>query len=370
MTKKLFFITFLIALTFVFLSCRQQSASRLIITGFTKTGENGLSVFNFNDKTGGINPVSQNDAGPNPSYFCYSAKNNLLYALNEVTEFKGTQGGGLTTLKLNAENGTAGKMNEMHLPFGGGCFISMSPDSGHLFIADYPKGSVEVIKLDQNGIPERVSDTILYAKDTTIVSHAHMIMSDPAGKKIYVSDLGLDRVMVYNFDPQEGKLHPVDTLTVPKGSGPRHFTFNKDGSKLYLINELGSRMIVFDMNAEGGPKLIQNLQTYREGFTGKTFCADVHIGKEGKYLYGSNRGENTIVTFNIETDGTLKLAGHTTCGGNWPRNFVVHPSGDFLLAGNERSDSIAIFRIDSKTGVPVEPGKKYNVTAPACLKFY
>lgn len=369
MIRKLFLVSLLIISTVIFLSCRQNTTSRLIVTGFTKSGENGLSVFNFNDKTGEVSLVSQSDAGPNPSYFCYSAKKNLLYALNEVTEFKGSKGGGLTTMKLN-ENGPAEKLNEMHLPYGGGCFISMSPDSGHLFIANYPKGSVEVIKLGQDGIPEKVTDTILYATDTTIVSHAHMIMSDPAGKKIYVSDLGLDRMMVYDFDMQEGRLHPVDTLTVPKGSGPRHFTFNKDGSKLYLICELASRMIVFDMNAAGGPKLIQNLQTYREGFTGKTFCADVHIGKDGKYLYGSNRGENTIVTFNIDPDGTLKLAGHTTCGGNWPRNFVVHPSGDFLLAGNERSDTVAVFRIDNRTGVPIEPGKKYSVTAPACLKFY
>ena len=331
-------------------------------------GDKGLSSFDFNIGNGELKPVSQYDAGPNPSYFCYSKK-NLLYAANEVMKFNGSDGGGLTTLKLN-EDGTSEKKNEMIIPYGGGCFISMSPDSGFLFIANYPKGSVVVVKLGNDGIPQSITDSILYVPDSPGDSHAHMILNDPSGDKIYVSDLGLDRMIIYDFDNNEGKLHPSDTLTVPKGSGPRHFVFSSDGSRMYLINELGSKIIVFDINQPEGPKLIQTLTTFREGFEGKNYCADIHISKDGKYVYGSNRGENTIVTYLINSDGTLKLSGHTSCGGNWPRNFVIDPSGKFLLVGNQKSDSIAVFKLDNTTGLPVEPAKRFASPAPTCLKFY
>lgn len=362
MIRTAFFISLLISVIFS-QSCSNHN-SRLLVGG-----DKGLSSFEFNIGNGELTSVAQYDAGPNPSYFCYSKKKNLLYASNEVMKFNGAAGGGLTTLKLN-EDGTSEKKNEMIIPYGGGCFISMSPDSGFLFIANYPKGSVVVVKLDNEGIPQTVTDSILYIPDPPGDSHAHMILNDPSGKKIYVSDLGLDRMIIYDFDRNEGKLHPADTLSVPQGFGPRHFVFSSDGSKLYLICELGSKMIVFDIKQPEGPKLIQTLTTFREGFEGKNYCADIHISKDGKYIYGSNRGENTIVTYFINPDGTLKLAGHTSCGGNWPRNFVIDPSGKFLLVGNQKSDSIAVFKLNNTTGLPVEPAKRIASLAPTCLKFY
>jgi 6-phosphogluconolactonase len=199
-----------------------------------------------------------------------------------------------------------------------------------------------------------------------------MILHDPAGKHVYVTDLGLDRVVAYNFDTKAGKLNQLETgiATLPKGAGPRHFVFNSDGSKLYVINELGSILAVFNVDDNQGLILVQTLSTLRKGFTGNSYCADIHIGKDGKYLYGSNRGENTIVTFKIGSGGLLTLAGHTSCGGDWPRNFVIDPSGRDLLVGNQKSDTIAVFRLNSTTGLPEEPPNQFPVKAPACLKFY
>ncbi len=227
-------------------------------------------------------------------------------------------------------------------------------------VASYPNGSVAVIRLGSDGIPETVSDTVIYYKTAPKPSHAHMIQNDPSGRKVYVTDLGLDRIMVYDFDSKTGKLNLTtnDTVNVPAGSGPRHFTFNSDGSKMYVINELGSKMMSFDVDAGGGLKLLQTLPTFREGYMENNYCADIHLSKDGRFLYGSNRGENTIVTFRIEKDGTLSLAGHTSCGGNWPRNFTLDPSGKFLLVGNQKSDSISVFRLNRKTGLPEEPCKE------------
>jgi 6-phosphogluconolactonase len=357
--------------TLVFLlSCSTQS-ERLFVGGFTKPDAKGLSVFDFNPRNGGLKLVTEAQVGPNPSYFCFSTKTNLLYVVNEVMEFNGTSGGGLTTFKYNAEDASFKKLNEILIPYGGPCFISMSADSSYLFIANYPNGSVAVVKLDKKSIPVAITDTVVYNKSATDESHAHMILNDPAGKKVYVTDLGLDRVIVYNFDMNSGKLIQAENglVQLPDGIGPRHFVFNSDGSKLYLINELGSKMLVFYIKENEEPGLIQILPTTRSDFEGINYCADIHLAKDGKFLYGSNRGENTIVTYKVEIDGTLTLAGHTSCGGSWPRNFVIDPTGKFLLVGNQKSDSISVFRLNRKSGLPVEPGKDFACTAPACLKF-
>jgi 6-phosphogluconolactonase len=353
----------------LFSSCAPRENHRFFVGGFTKTGENGLTIYDFNGKTGELTHLAKFNAGPNPAYFCYSPERKLLYVANEVMEFNGEFGGGLTTYSYDAQNISIEKKHEMLIPYGGPCYISLSPDSGYLFLANYPNGSAVVVRLDDHGIPERITDTILYNKSEPDASHAHMIMNDRDGEKIYVTDLGLDRIIRYDFNPAEGILIPEDTLRVPERYGPRHFDFSSDGSMLYVINELGSKLTVFSLKGKS-PELVQTLPTTREGFDRDNYCADIHISKDGKYLYGSNRGENSIVVFSVITGGTLELAGHTSCGGNWPRNFTLDPSGRFLLVGNQKSDSLAVFRLDRETGMPVEPPARYKVTAPACLKFY
>jgi 6-phosphogluconolactonase len=362
-------LLFYIPALLLLISCTPQNGHRLFVGGFTRTGENGLTIYDFNGNTGELAHLAKFNAGPNPAYFCYSPDKKLLYVANEVMEFNGQFGGGLTTYIYDAENISIEKKHEMLIPYGGPCYISLSPDSSYLFLANYPNGSVVVVRLDDLGIPGTITDTILYNKSEPDASHAHMIMNDRDGDKIYVTDLGLDRIIRYDFDRTEGILIPGDTLRVPERYGPRHFDFSSDGSMLYVINELGSKLTVFSL--EGGrPELIQTLPTTREGFDRDNHCADIHISKDGKFLYGSNRGENSIVVFSVKADGTLELAGHTSCGGNWPRNFTLDPTGGYLLVGNQKSDSLAVFRLDRKTGMPVEPPVKYQVTAPACLKFY
>jgi 6-phosphogluconolactonase len=365
-------VTFLVILMgLALISCKKEY--RLFVGGFTeKDGEKGMSVFSLNGRNGDLKLISESDVGPNPSYFCYSAKKKLFYISNEVMEFKGQFGGGLTTFKYDNVTSQFEKQNEMLIPYAGPCFISISADSGYLFMANYPNGSVAVIRLDDNGIPETVTDTILYVKEEPDASHAHMILSDPEGKHVWVTDLGLDRIVAYDFDIKEGKLNQIENggATFPKGSGPRHFVFSSDETKLYVINELGSYISVFNRDDKQGLVLAQKLASVRSDYTGENFCADIHLGKDGKFLYGSNRGENTIVTFKVGNDGQLSLAGHTSCGGDWPRNFIIDPSGKFMVVGNQKSDSISVFRIDRNTGLPSREVASAAVKMPACLKFF
>lgn len=361
----------LIVAGFAFTSCKQDY--RLIAGGFTeKDGEKGLAVFDFNSRNGDLTLVSESDVGPSPSYFCYSKKNSMFYVLNEVMEFNGTFGGGLTSLRYDNAKGEFEKKGEMLIPYGGPCFISMSADSSYLFIASYPNGSVSVVKLDDSGIPSSVTDTILYYKPEPDLSHAHMIMNDPAGKHVYVTDLGLNRIYIYNFDTATGRLNQLQNgvVRLPDDSGPRHFSFNADGSKLYVINELGSTIMTFGVDEDGGLVLLQTLKSTGKDFLMDNFCADLHPDKSGKYLYGSNRGENTIVTFSVGDEGLLTLAGQTSCGGDWPRNFTIDPSGKYVLVANQKSDSISVLKIDRTSGIPSKLVSGAKMTKPACLKFY
>ncbi len=364
-----FISALILVLGITFSGC--QDNKKLFVGKFTETGEKGFCIYEMNSNTATLSLVSEWDAGPNPAYFCISGKNGFIYTINEVSEFSGTPGGGLTTLKYSKKTGLIEKINTILVPDGGPCYISLSPENTYLFLANYEGGSVTVVKLDEKGIPETISDFISYNEKNAKVSHPHMISFDPSGKRVYVTDLGLDRVMIYNFDPFSGKLNPSESAyaKLPEGSGPRHFAFNNDGTFMYVINELNSTISVFEVVENGGLKSIQNISTLREGFIGKSYCADIHIGNTGRFLYGSNRGENSIVTFEIAGDGTLVLSGHVSCGGDWPRNFVIDPTGKFLLVGNQKSGNISVLKIDKKTGIPVSTGKEYSTEAPGCLKF-
>jgi 6-phosphogluconolactonase len=371
MMKKELTIIYILLISMGILSTGCKKSPLLFAGGYTEGNEQGISVFEFNKKNGDLKLMAESDAGPNPSYFCFSDGNGLICALNEVMEFKGSKGGGLTTLRFNSKTRHCEKLGELLIPYGGPCFISKSHDGGFLFLANYSSASIAVVKLDAAGIPEKVTDSILYVIDSVNVSHPHMIMQDPAGKHVYVTDLGLDRIMIYDIDKNTGRLNLLSNgqINVPKGSGPRHFTFNSDGSRFYLINELGSTLMVFNADDEKGLIQVQTLTTLKEGFTGNNSCADIHISKDGRFLYGSNRGENSIVIFKILEDGTLNITGNVSCGGAWPRNFVLDPSGRFLLVGNQRSDQISVFRIDDKTGIPEGPVTSVRMKSAACLKF-
>ncbi len=351
-------------------SCKNTPV-RLFTGRYNDTGGNGLYVYDVNLQKGTFTTVSESDAGPDPSYFCISKKYGYIYAANEVMDFIGEKTGGVTALSFDEQTGTATKLKEMAVPYGGPCFISLSPEEDYLLMANYSSSSVSVVKLDEKGLPESVTDTILFTDPDGKVSHPHMISFDPEGKRVYLTDLGFDRIVIYDLDRVTGKLKELDNgiFNFPEGTGPRHFVFSADGTKLYVICELNSTISAFDVDENGMLSLLQTQSAITDEWQGKSFCADVHIGNNGKYLYGSNRGENDIITFRIEADGKLTIIGRTSCGGDWPRNFVIDPTGEFILVGNQRSGDITLLKIDPNTGIPAETGKSIKVETPACLKF-
>ena len=369
--KKINISVYLMSVVLLFSCSKNKENKRLFVGKYNESGEKGLSLFDLNEDDGNLRLVSDADAGPNPAYFCISGRHGLIYAANEVMNFKSGKGGGVTTLKYDAGKNQVKKVNETAVPNGSPCFISLSPREDFLFLANYTGGSIAVIKLDEKGIPERITDSITFEPQGEKISHAHMISFDPSGNKVYLTDLGLDRVVIYDFDTETRMLRQVENGIVKftRGAGPRHFVFSPDGTKMYVICELNSTISVFNVRAGGLLDSLQVISTLKEGFKGESFCADIHIGKHGDFLYGSNRGENTIVTFRIGSDGLLSLAGRTSCGGDWPRNFVIDPSGKYMFVGNQRSGNISTFIIDERNGIPVEKRNDIKLNTPACLKF-
>jgi 6-phosphogluconolactonase len=311
------------------------------------------------------------NAGKNPSFFCLAGNANLIYAINEVDSVMNTRSGGLTTIRHDGSFGNLQKVNELVVPNGGPCYISASPLNDFLLMANYGGGSVAVVRLDSSGIPVSVTDTVLFTENSGKISHAHMVAFDPKGERIYVTDLGLEKIWIFTLERTTGQLIPFNPggISLPQGTGPRHFIFNESGSRMYVIGEYNSTVTVLNVDSARGVVPIQMISTLRTGYSGNNSCADIHIGSSGLYLYGSNRGENTIVTYEIDKDGLLSLAGHTDCGGNWPRNFVIDPSGNYLLAGNQKSSDIAVFKIDPQTGIPSKKVNDIKIGSPACLKF-
>lgn len=355
---------------FISISCQSQPI-HLFAGRYTETGGNGMFLLDLNREAGTFTLLSEADGGPSPSYFCISKKRNIVYAADEVMQFNGVDGGAVTALKYDPEKKSLQKLKDLLVPEGGPCFISLSPDEKYLLLANYSSSSVAVVKLDDKGLPETVTDSFDFPENDGKVSHPHMIAFDPAGKKVYLTDLGFDRVVIYDFDSATGKLTQVENgiVNFKKGSGPRHFVFSSDGARMYVICELNSTISAFNVSKDGSLKEIQTLSTLADDFKGESFCADIHIEPQGKYLYGSNRGENTIAVFSIASDGKLTAAGRTSCGGNWPRNFVIDPSGKYLLVANQKSGNIVLFKLDKKSGMPVATSKEYKMDAPSCLKF-
>jgi 6-phosphogluconolactonase len=249
------------------------------------------------------------------------------------------------------------------------------PSGKAVLAANYGGGNAVICPVKSDGSLGEVSDVAQHTgkggdPKRQDGPHAHMALLDAAGNYAFVPDLGIDRVMIYKVDMAKGKLVPNGFAAVKPAAGPRHMAFHPSGKFGYVINELDSTMTAFTYDkSKGALTELQSLSTLPAGFKETSYCADVHVHPSGKFLYGSNRGHNSIVAFAIHTAGKLSLIGHTSTQGKWPRNFGIDPSGQFLLVANQQSDSVVTFRIDQKTGNLTPTGQVTEIPAPVCLKF-
>lgn len=356
------------------LAIHTSAQKRLLLIGtYTDKGTSeGIYVYEFDSRTG--KAVYKSKAvTDNPSYLTVSHDRNFVYAVNEKDE------GSVTAFNFNKRTGNLKQLNSQPSHGAAPCYIATDKAGKYLFVANYTSGSFAVFPILRGGLIGNAVQVIQHRggsinKERQEGPHDHSTVLSPEHKYVMVSNLGTDKIYIYNFNPQN-KLAPLSeaktpSVSVPEGSGPRHLDFHPNGRFAYSIQELSGNVTAFSYH-EGILTPIQNISMVAGDFKGVTGAADVHVSPDGNFLYTSNRGDaNDIAVFSIDKNtGELTLKGRVSTMGKGPRNFVIDPSGNFLLAGNQYTDSVIIFKRNKTTGMLTDTGERIKVGSPVCLKF-
>ena len=345
---------------------------------YTRGDSKGIYIYDMDTKTGMLTPAGNAPLVSNPSFLTIAPDHKHLYACNEVDDFDAAHEGAVSAFAIDAKTGGLTLLNQQPSAGGGPCFVSMDSKGKNVLVANYGSGSVGVLPVGADGKLMPPSDKKQHEGKGTDPArqegpHAHSINLDPANHFAFAADLGLDKVFIYRFDAAKGALTPNTPAfaSVAPGSGPRHLSFHPNGHYAYVINEMASTVTAFHYDAaKGSLTELQTVSTIPAGFTGMTTCAEIRVHPSGKFLYGSNRGHDSIAIFAIDADtGKLTPAGHQSTQGKTPRNFNLDPTGQFLLAANQDSDTVVVFRIDAQTGQLTPTGQTLDIPKPVCVKF-
>lgn len=359
-------------LGFVMLNGGAQELS-LYVGTFTSEGAEGMYLCTFDTETGNLKLAKTFKGIDNPSFFDFSPNHNFLYAVTRAPEKIEKSGGYLSAYKI-LKDGSLKFINKQKSNGAGPCYVEISADGKYAAIATYGGGTTSLFAINEDGSLEPASSVVVNKGAGSDPArqdkpHAHSIRFSPFTTQVFSADLGTDKINIYEIENQ--KLIPSNPkyLALPPGAGPRHFEWYKNKNVLFVINELNSTISTFK-NQNGLWENTQNISTLPADFNGKSYCADIHLSADGKFLYGSNRGHNSISVFSVDAKTqALSLIETVDIKGNWPRNFTLSPNGDFLLVANQYSHNITIFRINKNNGVPVFTGKQLKIPAPVCLKF-
>ena len=353
----------------------QPREMTLFIGTYTSSTSEGIYVYRMNSDTGELKKVSSIKS-ENPSFLTLDRSKRFLYAVNEMKDFEGKASGAVSAYAIDAKHNLT-FLNQQASMGSDPCHLTVDRKRGSLLVANYTGGNVALLPILKNGTLGPASEVKQHEgsgpKEQQKGPHAHCIILDALERHALAADLGADKVMVYRFNPATRKFHtgkqPFASLAA--GAGPRHLALHPNGRFLYVINELESTMTTMKYNATSGTlTTVDTVSTLPAGFSEVSYCADVHVSSSGKFLYGSNRGHNSIVVFAIDQrTGKPTLIEHVSTEGKWPRNFVIDPTGRFLLVANQHTDNVVVFRIDPQTGRLKNAGQSAEVPVPVCLKF-
>jgi 6-phosphogluconolactonase len=336
------------------------------------TKSEGVYAFRMDDTTGAWTRIPQSIPKiTNPSFLVADRKNHRLFATAEVGE------GQVAAFRYDPESGALTFVNQQASQGADPCHLSVLKTGSHVLVANYSSGTFAILPVNPDGSLRPASDTAHDSgtgpnKARQEGPHAHSINLDASNKLAYGCDLGVDKIMIFRPNPKTGKLVANDpaSASVHPGGGPRHFAFHPKKPIVYSINELDCTVTVFAWDkASGALRELQTITTLPRPYQPTDSCADVHVSADGKFLYGSNRGHDSIAIFAIGNDGKLTTVGNEPTQGKTPRNFAIDPSGNFLFAANQNSDTIVVFRIDKSTGKLTATGTKIEVPAPVCIVF-
>jgi len=361
------------------MASRENLTELLVFIGTYTRGESkGIYIYKMDLNSGGLTPVGVRDAGPNPSFLAVHPNHRFLYAVNEIAEYEGEKTGSITAFSLDPTTGVLDFLNRQSSSGAIPCHLVVDAAGKNVLLANYVGGNVSVLPIQNGGRLGRATSVRQHEGSSIHPSRqtgprAHSINLDQANRFAVAADLGIDRVLVYRFDGASGELTPNDppSVSVKPGAGPRHFAFHPSQPYAYVINELDSTITAFTYDSKLGTlESMQTLSTLPEGFEGVTHTAEVQVHPSGRFVYGSNRGHDSIAMFRVDaTSGRLSPIGHEPTGGKTPRNFGIDPSGRYLIAANQDSDSLVVFRIDPEAGSLQSTGIVVDVPAPVCVKM-
>lgn len=358
-------------------SAEAPAPLRLYAGTFTR-GEStseGIYVLDFDEKSGSLSELRLAAKAENPSFLAIHPSAKFLYAVGRPAGKAGAREGAVHAFAIDPKSGALQLLNEQGSGGRGPCHVTVDPTGRVVLVANYGSGSVAAYPIGPDGQLAESSAFVqhegasIHSKRQTR-PHAHSINVDPSSRFALSADLGIDQVLVYRLDTSTGTLTPNGAATVAPGSGPRHLAFHPKGAWTYVLNELNRTVTAFTFDTETG--VMAEFQTITSVPAGVTEgnSAEVRCSPDGRFLYTSNRGHDSIASFAIDAaTGRLVPTGHVSTGGNWPRNFTLSPSGHWLLVANQKSNSIVVFSIDPETGVPAPTGQTVAVPAPVCLRF-
>jgi 6-phosphogluconolactonase len=341
---------------------------------YTDGTSRGIYRFTFDPATGSAGePVLAGEA-QNPSFLALHPSGRFLYAVGEIDSFHGAKTGVVSAFAVDPRTGDLKLLDQQPSAGTGPTHLVVDKAGKNVLVANYGGGNVVVLPIAPDGTLKPVSSNQVHQgsgpnQGRQEKPHAHGIYLDPAERFTLAPDLGADRVFVYRFDAAKGTLEPHGAGTCEPGSGPRHLAFHPNGKYVYVINELTSTITVFSWDAdEGALASGQTVSCLPAGFSGTSWTAEVAVSPDGRFVYGSNRGDDSLAVFAVDpATGRLTVKGHVPVGGKNPRHFAIDPSGRFILAGHQASGTIAVLRRDAATGMPSLVGTPVKVDSPVCL---
>jgi len=356
---------------------KASNNSYLVYIGtYTGPTSKGIYVFRFDTKTGNSTEPLLAAETKNPSYLASDASGNFLYAVNEVSDFQGQKSGAVSAFSIS-KDGKLKLLNQVSSQGEGPCHLSLDKTGKYVLVANYDSGSIAVFPIQRDGKLGEVTTSIKHVghgpdPQRQEGPHAHQIQTSPDNHFVIAADLGLDELLSYKFDSSHGRLVANNPAyaKVEDASGPRHFAFTPDGHFAYVLEEMRSAVSAFAYDSSSGAlNHIQTISNLPADFSGRKEAAEIAVHPSGKFLYASNRGDDSIAVFAIAADWKLSSVEYVKTGGKTPRGFALDPAGSYLLVGNQESDSIVAFRINSKTGRLTLSGQQVHAPSPVSVEF-
>lgn len=346
----------------------------------------GITRFEVDPRTGAFSRQQLVAKTTNPSWIAIHPSKKFLYAVNEVMD---QPSGSVSAYALDPGNGDLNPLNVVSSEGKGPAHMSLDASGRYAFVANYAGGTIAVLPIEQDG---KLRSAVDVHRDTGSLGaihatnappgsfaisghdapHAHMIAPDPGNRFVLAVDLGQDRVYVYRFDPNSGKLTPSDQpfVSFPSGDGPRHFAFHPNGRWVYVLCEESSTIVFLHFDATRGTLTAQQtISSLPEGFAGTNFTSEIVIAPDGRFLYAANRLHDTIAICSIGGNGNVKLIGEVSTMGDYPRHCTFDPSGNFFYVCNQRSDSITCFKAQRESGLLTFTGQYIGVGSPSIMTF-